>query len=215
MIIVCIVQISLMILYAFLMWAMKTIERKIVQSPCLKKYSKAEIEKIAADERLMLRYGKCYGYNPRKQEILVLEKKFYNAYDMFSIYHEIGHYHDDLKNKRILKNMLVTGVNRLFIIPISLVLTVLCWFQKESMTIHYICFAIIALAMLLGVHRLYFIIRYETSASKSAMQELSCMLNAVSWNLIKRVAYYAKVSQILFVVICIIAGGVMLDGVST
>lgn len=213
MIIICFVPIFLMVFYGFLMKRMKVIERKMVENPNLKKYRKEEIRKIADDESLLLRDGKYYGYNPRKQEILILNKEFYSLYDMFAIYHEIGHYHDDLKNKRILKNMLVTGVNRILVIPMFFIFTVLCWIQKGNVGIHYAYSGMIILVVLLGIHRLYFIIRYEASASKDAISKLSCTIDALSLHMTKKLACYAVLSQMLFVIICMIAGGVMVDSV--
>lgn len=213
MIIICFVPIFLMVFYGFLMKRMKVIERKMVENPNLKKYRKEEIRKIADDESLLLRDGKFYGYNPRKQEILILDKEFYSLYDIFAIYHEIGHYHDDLKNKRILKNMLVTGANRILVIPMFIIFTVLCWIQKENVGIHYIYFGMTLLVALLGIHRLYFIIRYEASASKDAISKMSCTTDALSLRMVKELAYDARLSQMLFVIVCMIAGGIMVDSV--
>lgn len=209
MIIVCFVQIFLMGMYGLLSKKMKIIEK---DENC-KKCRNEEIREIVEEENISISDGKFYGYNPRKQEIMILDKEFYGLYDMFAIYHEIGHYHDDMKNKRILKNMIFTGVNRILVIPIFFVLTILCWAKKDNMSIHYAFFGVASVAAILGMHRLYFIIRYEVSASKAAISKLACTVDMLSLNRTKKLACYAMLSQALLVLVCMITEGIMIESV--
>lgn len=208
MIIICIIEISLVFLYSKIMFKMKKIQEKVEKTYRI--YSKAEICNIISSKSLSIRYGNYYAYNPRKNEVLIKEKNSYNLWDIFAIYHEIGHYHDNLKNKIILKHMSVTCLNRLVIIPIFIFITVLRFFCKDEGLL-FIYLGTVFLCSALIIHRFYFIIKYETSASKDAVINLSNFDGEVDLHDIKRAAYYAVISQGLFVLICMIQGGIMID----
>lgn len=207
MIFICVIEIGLMLLYGCITYKMKKIRNKLEKIH--PKYNKEEFryrtKKIVNKEDfLTIRYGKAYAYNPRKKEILFAEKEKYSLYDIFAIYHELGHYHDDLKSNIVLKHMSVTCVNRLVLIPIFITLTLVCLFMDENERFMYVYLIIAVLCISLGLHRIYFICKYEVSASRDALINMSKSYDMLDLDAIKNIAYNAALSQGVFVLVYII-----------
>lgn len=91
----------------------------------LSKFKNRNIQKDINDIKVKYKplYGKVYAYNPRKNKIIIVDKEEYNLYDYFAIYHEIGHYKDNQKNK-ITYWMNVIAVYRLILIPCTVMLLI-------------------------------------------------------------------------------------------
>ncbi|RDY27811.1 hypothetical protein [Lachnotalea glycerini] len=178
-----------------------TIKKIQIQLKKKSKYSNQDflikLKEIANDNKyLNFERAKYYGYDPRKITIFYIKKEEYSAYDTFAIYHELGHYLDDLKSKRILFNMSVTCINRLLAIPIYFGISILALAGTQLFVkISYIIFL---LEILLFLHRMYFIVKYEKSASKYAIMRLSDYLDEISLKYIRRVSCLSIVSQIIF-----------------
>ena len=205
----CIIEILLMFLYGCIAYKMKKADKVLEKNhpdiswAKLCQWMNSLTEKETA---LTIRPGKLYGYNPRKKELLFIEKDRYSLYDVFGIYHELGHYHDDLKSNVILKHMSITGVNRLVLIPLFIILTVVCWFINEDSAFIHVYLVLSVLCILLGLHRLYFICKYEASASRDAVRNMSEFCEEPDIKEIRRAAFYAMISQLVFVLVILIFG---------
>lgn len=214
MILICVIEMGLMLLYGCITYKMKKTRNKLENIH--PQYNKEEFQQwvkeiVNKENFLTTRYGKTYAYNPRKKEILFTEKEKYSLYDIFAIYHELGHYHDDLKSNIVLKHMSITCINRLVLIPIFIILTLVCWFMDENERFMYVYLMIAVLCIFLGLHRLYFICKYEVSASRDAFINMSKSYDMLDLDAIKNIAYNAVLSQGVFVLVYIIFGLVIVD----
>lgn len=167
-------------------------------------YSKQDffikLQEIENDyEYLNFESANYYGYNPKKITILYIKKEEYSSYDTFAIYHELGHYIDDLKSRRILFNMSVTCINRLLVIPMYFVISILA--LPGTQLFVKISHIIFLLEILLFIHRMYFIGKYENSASKYAIMRLSGKLDEIVLKYIKKISCLSIVSQFILGVI--------------
>lgn len=214
MILICIIEIGLMFFYGCIAYKMKTTRNKLEKSHM--EYDKEELcqllKKIIGKENfLTIRYGKFYAYNPRKKEILITEKEKYSLYDIFAIYHELGHYHDDLNGNIVLKHMSITCVNRLVLIPLFITLTLVGCFVNENKNFICIYLIIAVLCIFSGLHRIYFICKYEMSASRDALTNMYKLHNISDLYAIKNIAYSAALLQGIFVLVFVLFAFVIIN----
>lgn len=114
--------------------------------------------------------GKFYAYNALNKEIRYEEKEVYSYYDFFCLNHEIGHLQDDNSN-RIFIFSIMKGIERMVVLPLyilSIVLTIL-----YGSVLRVIVLIIGIVLLIFAIFQLYFICKYEKSASVYALSMIN------------------------------------------
>lgn len=140
--------------------------------------------------------GKYYAYSPLYKTIIYIDKEKYSLYDVFGLCHEIGHCIDDLQGNRVLKNMILTAVNRVLFVPLVFLSTCLATvrgelfdsFRRLFLDLNVLCF----------LHRICYICVYEISASKYALKQLNCKCTEYEMKYLKELGKVTMQSQIMF-----------------
>lgn len=136
--------------------------------------------------------GKYYAYNPYTKQILYEDKDGYSEYDLLGMFHEMGHYNDDKVSGKIYRHMKITAINRLFLVPLHLIMLLghifnmrhTISFHSLLIVVNFICF----------IDRIYYICKYEKSASDFAIK----VMNEKSANIerLKKIVKLSKESQL-------------------
>lgn len=108
--------------------------------------------------------GKFYAYDALNKVIRYEEKEMYSCYDFFALSHEIGHLQDD-KSNRILCFAIMKVMERLFFLPLYILLCVLKIKYGFILSVGIVGI----MFLLLALFHLYFIHKYEKSASDYAL----------------------------------------------
>lgn len=120
-------------------------------------------------EEVSIEYGKLYAYNPISRMIIIEKKDTYSICDYFKLNHEIAHSRDD-RTRVIYFYMILIAIYRVFFIPICIIVCILelcgVTIGKE---IFYLLITILASFILI---KTYYVLIYETRASKAALYEL-------------------------------------------
>lgn len=162
--------------------------------------SKEEWDRIILDTEMIIanvrfEKGGIYGYNSFKKIIKYEDKEEYTCFDIFALYHEVGHGLDDVLNK-IFYHMRLIMINRLIVIPIYFIIVI-----TEMVCNQYFIITktiVIFIILLLTIERLYFIIKYEKSASYYALEKLE---GVEGFNLIRILSEMAIKQQYILTVL--------------
>lgn len=113
--------------------------------------------------------GSFYGYNAINKTIRYELKETYTCYDLFGLNHEIGHLRDD-KSNQIRFFTVMKAMERLLFLPLYIVL---CILKLVNSSWHMWWTQIfLAILLMLAFLQIFFIHKYENSASKYALTEV-------------------------------------------
>ena len=114
--------------------------------------------------------GKFYAYNALNKEIRYEEKEIYSNYDLFCLNHEIGHLQDDNSN-RIFFFSIMKGIERMVFLPLYILSIALTFLYSSVFQVIVLIIGIVLL--IFAFFQLYFICKYEKSASVYALSAIN------------------------------------------
>lgn len=128
------------------------------------------VEKISnINEEIHVVYGKLYAYNPLNKKIIIEKKNVYSTCDYFKLNHEIAHSRDD-STRVIYFYMILIAIYRVLFIPSCIILCIaeFCGTTISKDVYHLLIVILISFILI----KTYYILKYETKASKDALIEL-------------------------------------------
>lgn len=169
-ILICIIMIITAIYAEFVIYKMSVLKQKLIG----KKTDAKCIDSIICNTKQKVQnadfnYGDYYAYNPLKKEIKYQKKVQYSFYDLWGMNHEIGHLYDD-GNNIILRYTIVKAIEKMLLLPIFVMICVFNILYKFFFA-NIIVIVGIMILILAFIH-LYFIYKYEKSASNYAFLEM-------------------------------------------
>ncbi len=192
------INILLFFVYCFHMITLKANRIRLEQNKTHTRESFKEFlqQTVGGEKNLSIEVGKRFCYVPFKKIIMYIDKNEYDLTDVFAVFHEYGHFKDDVKDENFSDDFRLWGANRLFAIP-AYFFSSLILFSFPGSVVTDINNLIFFIVMVLALHRIFTLIRYETSASRYAVDSMTNCLTPEEKNLIEKVAYSAKWAQVL------------------